>query len=201
MTVLALLGSCNPAGETAAATQALLDGLESKGVKTEKVFIPEISLESCRQCEEDGWGICHSEGQCIIEDDFDLLVRKINTADTAVFATPVYYGDMSESMRVFTDRLRRCCAPTARRTQQRLNFKPAIGICLAGGGGGGSETCMVSLQKVLTTCGFETVDMVPVRRQNLAIKLKTLRLLGEWLPEYVTSGEWERIIPRPSKRK
>jgi hypothetical protein len=39
--------------------------------------------------------------------------------------------------------------------------------------------------------------MCAVRRQNFDIKLKTLRVLGEWFPEYVTSGEWERIIPRP----
>ncbi|MCK5007698.1 MAG: flavodoxin family protein [Spirochaetales bacterium] len=198
MKVFAVLGSRNQQGKTAALTQALLDGLEEKGTATEKLFLTSLNLEVCRQCEEDGWGICHSEGRCIIEDDFDSIVNNIDGADAVIFSTPVYYGDMSESMRTFTDRLRRCTAPIISRTNKNKNFKPVIGICHAGGGGGGAETCVVSLKKVLTKCGFEVIDMVPVRRQNLPIKLKNLKRIGEWLFDHVETGEWERVIPRPA---
>jgi hypothetical protein len=34
---------------------------------------------------------------------------------------------------------------------------------------------------VLATCGFDVVDMIPVRRQNLAAKLPLLERTGEWL--------------------
>jgi hypothetical protein len=40
--------------------------------------------------------------------------------------------------------------------------------------------------------------MVPVRRQNLPIKLKNLKRIGEWLFDHVETGEWERVIPRPA---
>ena len=198
MKVLAILGSRDPTGQTATAAQALLKGLEEEGATAEKVFLPELSIESCRQCEEDGWGICHSEGRCIIKDDVEAVREKITDVDTLVFANPVYYSDLSESMRAFTDRLRRCSSPFKNRTGKNPYFKPVIGICVAGGG---AESCCANLKKVLTTCGFECIDMIPVRRQNLMIKRKTLRLIGQWLPEHVTSGEWERIIPRPSKIK
>jgi len=198
MKVCALLGSRNQQGKTAALTQALLGGLEEKGAATEKLFLTSLNLKVCRQCEEDGWGICYSEGRCIIEDDFDRIVNKVDGADAVIFSTPVYYGDMSESMRTFTDRLRRCTAPIISRTNKNKNFKPVIGICHAGGGGGGAETCVVSLKKVLTKCGFEVLDMVPVRRQNLSIKLKNLQSIGEWLFDHVKTGEWERVIPRPA---
>ena len=72
-----------------------------------------------------------------------------------------------------------------------------IGICHAGGGGGGAETCVVNLKKVLSQCGFEVIGMVPVRRQNLPIKLKNLESIGEWLFDHVETGGWERVIPRP----
>jgi hypothetical protein len=56
----------------------------------------------------------------------------------------------------------------------------------------------VNLKKVLTQCGFEVIDTIPARRQNLPLKVQTLRVMGEWLVEHVESGEWERVIPRPS---
>ena len=89
------------------------------------------------------------------------------------------YGDQSESMRALTDRLRRTCMHPAGKAG--IEGKPAIGVCVAGGGGGGAPTCTVSLEKVLRTCGFDVVDMVPVRRQNLDMKIRVLQMTGEWL--------------------
>ena len=121
----------------------------------------------------------------MIKDDFDSVVARIRAADVAVFATPVYFGDQSESMRAFTDRLRRTC-----RTQehsQGIAGKPTVGICVAGGGGGGAPSCTVSLEKVLRTCGFDVVDVVPVRRQNLDHKIEVCKLTGRWLATGPTS--------------
>jgi hypothetical protein len=39
----------------------------------------------------------------------------------------------------------------------------------------------VLLERTLGTCGFEVLDMVPVRRQNLAMKLEVLGVVGRWL--------------------
>ena len=179
------------------AAKALADGMSSCGAEVETVFLLDYEIERCRQCDANGWGICRSEGRCVIEDDFAGLEKKLDDSDAAIFANPVYFGDLSESMRAFTDRLRRCNWKVMQERGKTKLFKPVLGICLAGGGGGGAEVCGVSLKKVLTTCGFEVIDMIAVRRQNFNVKLKTLRSLGEWFPEYVTSGEWERVIPRP----
>lgn len=54
-------------------------------------------------------------------------------------------------------------------------------ISWTGGGGGGAPACCVSLKKVMTTCGLNVVDMIPVRRQNLQAKLQRLELAGQWL--------------------
>ena len=99
--------------------------------------------------------------------------------DVAVFATPVYFGDLSESLRAFLDRLRRITRHES--AKRGIENKPAIGICVAGGGGGGAPSCAVSLEKILTTCGFDLLDIVPVRRQNLEMKLAVLREIGQWL--------------------
>ena len=136
MKVLIVSGSRNPQGQTARAADALLQGVISEGGQGERVFLPKMNIESCRQCEDSGWGICRTEGKCVIEDDFAAIVDQIRDADAVVFANPVYFSDLSESMRAFTDRLRRTCMHAA--GKDGIAGKPAIGICVAGGGGGGA---------------------------------------------------------------
>lgn len=182
MKLVVVLGSRNPKGQTARAADALLEGFVEAGGTGERIFLPAGRVERCRQCDEQGWGTCRSEGQCVIEDDLATIVDQIREADVAVFATPVYFGDVSESMRALTDRVRRITHRETRRVD--LTGKRAVGICVAGGGGGGGPSCTVSLEKVLRTIGFDVVDMVPARRQNLEHKCEVLRLTGKWLAEY-----------------
>ena len=118
----------------------------------------------------------------MIEDDFASIVERIRAADAVAFANPVYFGDLSESLRAFLDRLRRTCMHES--GKQRIAGKPAVGICVAGGGGGGAPECTVSLGRVLGTCGFDVVDMIPARRQNLELKLEVLRVTGRWVTAY-----------------
>jgi len=179
MRAIIISGSRNPAGQTARSAEALRKGIESGGGQVETVFLPPLKVERCRQCDDDGWGLCRKEGRCVITDDFAELAVKVRKADVAVFATPVYYSDLSESMRAFLDRLRRTCTHEAGRAG--IEGTPAVGVCVAGGGGGGAPTCCLSLEKVLTTCGFDVVDMIPVRRQNLEAKLAVLEHAGSVL--------------------
>jgi multimeric flavodoxin WrbA len=185
MQFVIVLGSRNPAGQTARAAQAMRDGLVAAGANGELVYLPTLQIERCRQCEDNGWGICRSQGECVIEDDFASVVARIRAADVVVFATPVYFSDQSESMRAFTDRLRRISRTKEHR--QGIAGKPTAGICVAGGGGGGAPFCTVSLEKVLRTCGFDVVDMVPARRQNLDLKVEILKTTGRWLATGPTS--------------
>jgi multimeric flavodoxin WrbA len=179
MNVFAVLGGRNPAGQTARAADALLAGVAEAGGQVERVFLPQANLERCRQCDEHGWGLCRSEGRCVIEDDFAALAEKLAAADAVVFANPVYFSDLSESLRAFVDRLRRITRHEAGKA--KVADTPAVGVCVAGGGGGGAPACTLSLEKVLATCGFDVVDMIPARRQNLEMKLPILTLTGKWL--------------------
>ncbi len=211
MKMLALSGSRNHEGRTAKAINALQEGFAKGGGATETLFLLDLNIERCRQCEIDGWGICRNKGVCIIEDDFQSVVDKIKAADLAVFANPVYFGDLSEIMRSFTDRLRRvrfhAPIPTAAggavpqgalaapRTVGApgtpgvpgIVGQPAIALCLSGGGGGGAPTAMVNLERVLQGCRFNLVDMILMRRQNFELKLNVLKLTGEWFskPEHL----------------
>jgi NAD(P)H-dependent FMN reductase len=194
MKILILSGSRNRQGKTAGAIGAIVKGIKKARGRSELIFLPEMKLERCRQCNADGWGICRSEHRCIIEDDFAGIVEKIKAADVVVFATPVYFGDLSESMRGFLDRLRRIRftfgPPAGPGLPPRPSgpLTPAIGLCYAGGSGNGTVSCAFFLERILQTCGFDMVDMIPVRRQNLEMKLPHLERVGAWLVSRPESG-------------
>jgi NAD(P)H-dependent FMN reductase len=198
MKILVLSGSRNQQGKTAQAIEAICKGAKKTGGKTETIFLTEKKLERCRQCNPDGWGICRTEHRCIIEDDFASIVEKIKAADVIVFANPVYFRDLSESMRGFLDRLRRIRftggPPPTQGRSPTSSATPAIGLCYAGGSGFGTISALVSLEKIVQECGFDIVDMISVRRQNLVVKLPMLELTGEWL---TTKPGSEPMSPLP----
>jgi multimeric flavodoxin WrbA len=180
MHILAILGSRNVGGMTARAVKALLEGAVDAGATVESFHLPLLHIEHCRQCNDDGWGLCLKEGRCVIEDDFASLTGKIGAADAVVFATPVYIGEPSESMKAYMDRLRR----TARFSEigrKVTGKKPAVCVSVAGGGGANANMCNGIMERVCMKCGMDLMDLVPVRRQNLDLKCDQLRLEGKWL--------------------
>jgi NAD(P)H-dependent FMN reductase len=188
MKTLIISGSRTPEGRTASLINALCKGIGNAGGKSEVIFLPQMKIELCRQCNNDGWGICREEDKCVIDDDFASITEKIENADAVVFANPVYFGDLSESMKAFLDRLRRVRSKIPRQPAPNIpgpfnndEGPLAVGLCYAGGSGNGTTSCCVNLERILQFCGFDVVDMIPVRRQNLEAKLKIMELTGEWL--------------------
>jgi multimeric flavodoxin WrbA len=206
MHILVISGSRNRQGQTARAISSICKGLEAGGATYEVIFLPELKLERCRQCDPSGDGQCTREGSCIVKDDFPTIVEKINKADAIVFATPVYFMDLSESMRGLLDRYRRVrfhrvIAGGGVSTPPTEPGKPVIALCYAGGmSGNGTTSCANKINEILQMCGFDVVDVILARRQNLEFKIPILELTGEWLATKPCSGPplapseryWER---------
>jgi multimeric flavodoxin WrbA len=179
MKIMMISGSRNPTGRTATMADALLQGAASAGAECERYFLPGMYIRRCRQCDERGWGDCIEKGTCVIEDDFAELVEKMRRADAVVFANPVYFSDLSESLRALLDRLRRITRHDAGKAG--VEGTPAVALCVAGGGGGGAPACAERMQSILAACGFDVLDVVPARRQNLDLKEQVLEITGRWL--------------------
>jgi len=179
MKVLVIDCSAREDGLTARMSTAAAEGARQAGADVEWLSLQDFSIERCRMCDPDGWGNCRRQGKCIIEDDLASLVEKLEGADRFVFATPVYFGDLSESAKAFTDRLRRISTHPARR--RFLKNLPTLGIAVAGGSGGGMPSCLASIEKVLATPGCFLVDLVGVARRNAAYKAETLQRAGRGL--------------------
>lgn len=177
MKCVAVQSSPNLEGLTSSLAQAALKGVEAEGGETELIHLNKLDMEPCIAC-DDGWGKCREEGICILEDDFEFLRRKIAEADAFVFATPVYWHDLSESAKTFLDRLRRCESFSGFKT---FAGKKVVGIASAGGSGRGAVRALYNLEDYLRRLGFEIFDLVSVTRFSKDHKLEMLEKAGRRL--------------------
>jgi multimeric flavodoxin WrbA len=177
--VVVIDASARADGLTARMSKAAAAGAEQGGAEVRWISLQPLRIERCRMCNPDGWGDCRKKGTCVIEDDFAALAQQLREADRFILATPVYFGDLSESARAFTDRLRRI--GTCPDNRAFLDNLPTLGIATAGGGGGGTPSCMASIEKALTTPGCFVVDMIPVARRNQSYKAQVMQIAGRAL--------------------
>lgn len=178
MKVAVLTSSPNTDGLTAACANAALEGLQVGGAQVELININKLNVGRCQAC-NDGWGTCRNEHHCQVLDDFQALHEKVCEADALVLVTPVYFQEMSESARAFTDRIRRCEAP--RQEGSRLYNHPILCIAAAGGSGNGLNTCLASMERWVDHMHAKKFDFFAIHRWNREYKLPTIRAAGEVL--------------------
>ena len=172
MSILIFSSSPNTDGLTAACASAVFDGIQQAGGQAEEIRLNDFAIKSCEAC-DDGWGTCREDHFCNVLDDFQAIHDRTLKADAYVFVTPVYWGDLSESMKAFTDRLRRCEA--LRDEESGFYQKPVMMVAAAGGSGNGMITCLASLERWIQHVHARKWDFIPVNRWNREYKLETIR--------------------------
>ena len=81
-------------------TGRLIDGAKEAGHEVEHISLKGKNLGFCIGCLA-----CQKTQQCVLKDDAVWIAEKVKNADTLVFATPVYYYEMSGQMKTLLDRL------------------------------------------------------------------------------------------------
>ena len=135
-------------------------------------------MDHCQACGR-GWGNCKTDGSCVQQDDFRGIYEKLCTADAVVFVTAVYWHDLTEQMKAFTDRLRRC--ETAH--NGFLKGKRCILTACAGGSGRGAIECLHNLEEMMNQMQLMTCDRIPVGQYNRSYMLTALEAAGKRLTE------------------
>lgn len=74
-------------------------GALEAGHNVEFITLKNKEIQFCRGCLA-----CQKLGHCVINDDANLITEKIKNADVIVWATPVYYYEMSGQMKTMIDR-------------------------------------------------------------------------------------------------
>lgn len=182
MNILVFSSSPNKDGLTAACAAAAVEGVRLVGGRAEEVRLNDLQIEKCRAC-DNGWGTCLEEHRCQTEDDFQGLHERVCQADAYVMVTPVYWGEMSESAKAFTDRLRRCEA--TRDSESGLFNKPVIAVAAAGGSGNGMITCLAGIERWIEHVRARKFDLIPVNRWSREYKLVAIRAAAQAMAQEI----------------
>ena len=80
---------------TAAMVDAFAEGAKAAGHEVEILHVGRMKIAGCLGCE-----YCHTkgEGKCIQRDDMDKVIPSYLDADMVVYASPVYYFDMTAQL-------------------------------------------------------------------------------------------------------
>ena len=79
--------------------EAFARGAKDAGHEVEVLRLIGREINYCVGC-----GSCHSTGQCIMEDDGNIIADKMKAADVICFATPIYFYEMAGQMKTMLDR-------------------------------------------------------------------------------------------------
>lgn len=75
------------------------NGAKEAGHQVEKISLRDKKIAFCRGCLA-----CQHTGKCVLKDDGNDIADKMLAADVLVFATPIYYYEMSGQMKTMLDR-------------------------------------------------------------------------------------------------
>lgn len=97
--ILILSTSPRKGGNSDTLAEEFAKGAQEAGHEVEKIGLWDKTIGFCRGCLT-----CQKTKRCIIRDDADMIVPKMQAADVIVFATPIYYYEMSGQMKTMLDR-------------------------------------------------------------------------------------------------
>ena len=186
MKIMVVTGSPNKDGLTAACGEQARAGATTAGAEVIELNLNEMSIGMCHACNR-GWGPCRDMHTCQTTDDFEKFHALMKEMDGFIIVTPVYWGDMSESMKAFCDRVRRCEA--LKKEDQYIMGKPFICIAAAGGTGNGCISCLTTMERFLDHVKALKYDFINITRRNRKYKLKTIYQAARSMAESLQSDK------------
>lgn len=98
--VLVISTSLRRNSNSHALAEKFAKGAKEAGHQVEFISLIGRQIEYCVGCLS-----CQRTGQCVIEDDANLIAEKMLKADVVCYATPIYYYEMSGQMKTLLDRM------------------------------------------------------------------------------------------------
>lgn len=98
--VLVISTSLRKGGNSDTLAEEFVRGVKDAGNNAEKISLEGKTIGFCKGCLA-----CQKTQECVIKDDAVNIAEKIKNADAIVFATPIYYYEMSGQMKTLLDRL------------------------------------------------------------------------------------------------
>lgn len=128
---------------TAAMAEAFAEGAREAGHEVEILQVGKMKINGCLGCE-----YCHTkgEGKCVQKDDMEKVIPAYMDSDMIVFATPIYYFDMTAQLAAAIQRVY-CIGKPAKATKAAM--------LISSGSPGTGEGAAVSYKNMLAYMGIE----------------------------------------------
>lgn len=99
MKIVVLAGSPHKKGTSNTLVNEFIRGAEEVGKQVEVIDLAHIDIHPCLRCDA-----CGMNGDCIQKDKGNEILNKIIESDAIVFASPVYYYNVSSQLKMMIDR-------------------------------------------------------------------------------------------------
>lgn len=160
MRYLIISGSSGQNNLCASIQQEVVRGAADGGAEVELLALDGIGR--CKACNE-GLGICRNEHRCAFgKDGFDDARETANLADALCIVTPVVWGEITELVKNFLERMRRCDYGVI----GALAGKPMLIIAAPEGTGNGLLVCLEQMDRFCRHTGSVIFDFIGVYRWN-----------------------------------
>lgn len=103
--VYILNGSPRKQWNTAKMCESFKNGVVDKGLSAEIINLYDLNYKGCYSCFACKVRNGKSYGKCGYPDDLNKILEKVSNAEGLVFASPIYFGEVTAQMRAFMERL------------------------------------------------------------------------------------------------
>ena len=101
MKIITIFGSARKNGTSARIARAFTETAAHMGATVTEYPLNSMQYRGCQGCEG-----CHTRSdRCVLRDDATTVLDDLYSADIAVFAAPVYFGDTCGQFKMFYDRM------------------------------------------------------------------------------------------------
>jgi NAD(P)H-dependent FMN reductase len=131
-TVIGILGSPLPEGNTAKLLARALQGARDAGCATETIIVSNLDYQPCMEMM-----FCREHDTCIMDDDMQQVYGKIRDADSIVVATPVMTMGLPGKLKSLIDRcqiffMAKYVRKTPLVAPEKKKVRKGLFICISG---------------------------------------------------------------------
>jgi len=102
--IIGIVGSYRKGGLVDRAISEILSVASQHGAEVEKIYLVDQHIKFCTNCRECTQTPGTERGKCILEDDMEAVLRKIDAAHSLVIGAPVNFNNVTAITRTFMER-------------------------------------------------------------------------------------------------
>jgi multimeric flavodoxin WrbA len=102
--IIILNGAAKKNGNTSKLIKSFTEGAESSGNHVREFYLQNMNINGCMGCNKCKEAM-NKDNPCIQKDDMQDIYMAFKESDVVVFASPLYYGTITGTLKTVTDRL------------------------------------------------------------------------------------------------